>query len=124
MAIAGIAVLVFGLAFLRPLAKISGADADNIAYTCDYLQWIFLGAPFIMMANGFVHLFRSAGLIKEGTIGLILGNAVNMVLDYVFIAIFRWGTADAALATSLGFVCATVYYIFCMIFQVPPHLFP
>ena len=117
MAIAGIAVLVFGLAFLRPLAKISGADADNIAYTCDYLQWIFLGAPFIMMANGFVHLFRSAGLIKEGTIGLILGNAVNMVLDYVFIAIFRWGTADAALATSLGFVCATVYYIFCMIFE-------
>ena len=71
MAIAGIAVLVLGLVFLRPLAKISGADTDNIAYTCDYLKWIFLGAPFIMMANGFVHLFRSVGMIKEGTIGLI-----------------------------------------------------
>ena len=69
----------------------------------------------IMMANGFVHLFRSVGLIKEGTIGLVLGNAINMVLDYVFIAIFRWGTAGAALATSLGFACATVYYMFCMI---------
>ena len=106
MAIAGIAVLALGLAFLQPLAKISGADADNIAYTCDYLKWIFLGAPFIMMANGFVHLFRSVGLIKEGTIGLVLGNAINMVLDYVFIAIFRWGTAGAAVATSLGFACA------------------
>lgn len=115
MAIAGIAVLALGLAFLQPLAKISGADADNIAYTCDYLKWIFLGAPFIMMANGFVHLFRSVGLIKEGTIGLVLGNAINMVLDYVFIAIFRWGTGGAALATSLGFACATVYYMFCMI---------
>ncbi len=115
MAIAGIITLVLGLAFLQPLAKVSGADADNIAYTCDYLKWIFAGAPFIMLANGFVHLFRSVGLIKEGTIGLILGNVINMVLDYVFIAILGWGTAGAALATSLGFVCATIYYIVCMI---------
>ena len=115
MVTAGILTLILGLAFLQPLAEISGADADNLAYTCDYLKWIFLGAPFIMMANGFVHLFRLVGLIKEGTIGLVLGNAINMVLDYVFIAIFRWGTAGAALATSLGFACATVYYMFCMI---------
>ena len=115
MAIAGIITLVLGLIFLQPLAKISGADADNIAYTCDYLKWIFAGAPFIMLANGFVHLFRSAGLIKESTIGLVLGNAVNMVLDYIFIAILGWATAGAALATSLGFVCATAYYILCMI---------
>lgn len=115
MATAGIITLVLGLIFLQPLAKISGADADNIAYTCDYLKWIFAGAPFIMLANGFVHLFRSAGLIKESTIGLVLGNAVNMVFDYIFIAILGWATAGAALATSLGFVCATAYYILCMI---------
>lgn len=117
MAIAGMLTLVLGLVFLQPLAKISGADADNIAYTCDYLKWIFAGAPFIMLANGFVHLFRSVGLIKEGTVGLVLGNVINMGLDYVFIAILGWGTAGAALATSLGFVCATVYYVVCMIRQ-------
>ncbi len=115
MVIAGIATLALGLAFLQPLAKISGADADNIVYTCDYLKWIFIGAPFIMLANGFVHLFRSVGLIKESTVGLVLGNVINMVLDYVFIAILGWETAGAALATSLGFVCATIYYIICMI---------
>ena len=115
MAVAGMITLVLGLAFLQPMAEISGADPDNIAYTCDYLKWIFMGAPFIMLANGFVHLFRSAGLIKEGTIGLALGNAVNMALDYVFIAVLNWGTAGAALATSLGFVCASVYYMACMI---------
>ena len=115
MAIAGVLTLILGLAFLQPLAKISGADADNMAYTCDYLTWIFAGAPFIMLANGFVHLFRSVGLIKEGTVGLVLGNVINMILDYVFIAILGWGTAGAALATSLGFVCATIYYIICMI---------
>ena len=117
MVTAGILTLILGLAFLQPLAEISGADADNLAYTCDYLKWIFIGAPFIMLANGFVHLFRSVGLIKESTFGLVLGNVINIVLDYVFIAILGWGTAGAALATSLGFVFATIYYIFCMIQQ-------
>ncbi len=115
MATAGIMTLVLGLVFLRPLAIVSGADADNLADTCDYLKWIFLGAPFIMLANGFVHLFRSVGLIKESAVGRVLGNAINIILDYVFISIFGWGTAGAALATSLGFVCATIYYILCMI---------
>ena len=115
MVIAGAATLIAGLVFLQPLARISGADADNMAYTCDYLKWIFAGAPFIMLANGFVHLFRSVGLIKQSTIGLVLGNVINMILDYVFIAILGWGTAGAALATSLGFVCASIYYIICMI---------
>lgn len=115
MAAAGAVTLVLGLVFLQPLAEGSGADADNIVNTCDYLKWIFAGAPFIMLANGFVHLFRSVSLIKESTIGLVLGNAVNMVLDYIFIAILGRGTAGAALATSLGFVCATVYYIVCMV---------
>ena len=115
MTIAGIVTFALGLALMRPLAGIAGADAENFSYTCDYLKWIFIGAPFIMLANGFVHLFRSAGLIKEGTIGLVLGNVLNMVLDYVFIAILGWGTAGAALATSLGFFCAVIYYIVCMI---------
>ncbi|MCI8514174.1 MAG: MATE family efflux transporter [Lachnospiraceae bacterium] len=115
MVIAVIITLVSGLALLQPLAEVSGADADNMAYTCDYLKWIFMGAPFIILANGFVHLFRSVGLIKESTIGLVLGNIINMVLDYVFIAVLGWGTAGAALATSLGFVCATIYYIICML---------
>lgn len=115
MAVSGAVTLILGLILLQPLAKLSGADADNMIYTCDYLRWIFAGAPFIMLSNGFVHLFRSVGLIKEGTIGLMLGNGINMVLDYVFIAVLQWGTAGAALATSLGFVCATVYYLACMV---------
>lgn len=115
MAAAGILTLLAGLLLLRPFAVLSEADAENIAYTCSYLQWIFLGAPFIILANGFVHLFRSVGLIKESTVGLVLGNAINMIFDYVFIAVLDWKTAGAALATSLGFACATIYYLLCML---------
>ena len=83
MAIAGIVILLAGFLFMEPIARISGADAENMAYTCDYLKYIFIGAPFIILSNGLVHLFRSLGFIKESTIGLALGNSVNIIFDFV-----------------------------------------
>lgn len=114
---AGVITMLLGLLLIQPLAQLTGADADNIVYTCDYLKWILIGAPFIMTANGFVHLFRSVGLIKQSTIGLVIGNVINMILDYIFIELLKWGCTGAALATSLGFLCATVYYMLCMIHE-------
>lgn len=111
---AGLITLALGLVLLKPITNMVGADAENMNYTLDYLKYIFLGAPFIMLANGFVHIFRSAGLIKQSTVGLILGNAVNIILDSIFIVIMGMGTAGAALATSIGFLCATFYYFVCM----------
>ena len=115
MAIAGVAILLAGMVFIEPVARLSGADAENMAYTCDYLKYIFLGAPFIIISNGAVHLFRSIGFIKESTIGLALGNSINIVFDFIFIVMWSWGTAGAALATSFGFFCSTVYYLICLV---------
>ena len=115
MTLAGIIILLVGIFFMAPIAKISGANAENITYTYDYLKYIFLGAPFIILSNGLVHLFRSVGFIKESTIGLALGNSVNIVFDFVFIVLLNWGTAGAALATSFGFFCSTIYYLVIMI---------
>lgn len=115
MALSGILILLTGLLFMESIASLSGADAENMAYTNDYLKYIFLGAPFIIISNGLVHLFRSIGFIKESTIGLSLGNLINIVLDFVFIVLLNWGTAGAALATSFGFFCSTIYYLVCMI---------
>ena len=117
MVFAGVFTAVLGLVFLVPVAKLAGADTENIGYTLDYLHYLFLGTPFIMLSNGFVHLFRSAGFIRESTVGLILGNGVNIVLDYVFIILLGWGAAGAAAATTLGFVCSSIYYFTCIIGQ-------
>ncbi len=117
MALSGILVLVLGLLFIQPMASLLGADGENRSYTCDYLRWIFLGAPAIMLSNGLVHSFRSVGLIKEATIGLALGNAVNVVLDWIFIVLLAMGTKGAAMATSIGFICAAVYYFSCLLVQ-------
>ena len=117
MVIAGVLTTALGLLFLPKIALLAGADAENLGYTCDYLLYIFLGAPFIMLSNGLIHLFRSAGLIRQSTVGLMLGNGVNIILDYIFIIPLGWGAAGAAAATSLGFFCSTLYYLGCMVVQ-------
>ena len=115
MAIAGIGVMIIGLLFINQIANVIGADAENFEYTCDYLRWIFMGTPAIMLANGLVHAFRSIGLIKEAAIGLALGNGVNIVFDWVLIVLLNMGTKGAAIATSFG--CASIYYIICLMIQ-------
>lgn len=115
MALSGIIILLAGILFMEPIARRSGASAENMAYTNDYLKYIFLGAPFIILSNGLVHLFRSIGFIKESTVGLAFGNSINIIFDFVFIVLLNWGTAGAALATSFGFFCSTIYYLACLI---------
>ena len=117
MAIAGICVMIIGLLFINQIANIIGADEENFEYTCDYLRWILIGAPAIMLSNGLVHSFRSIGLIKEATIGLAIGNGVNIVFDWILIVLLKMGTKGAAIATSFGFVCAAVYYVICLMIQ-------
>lgn len=101
MAFAGIIILIIGVLLMNPIAKISGADSENMVYTCDYLKYIFLGAPFIILSNGAVHLFRSLGFIKESTIGLALGNSVNIIFDFIFIVLLGWGTAGGVVYTAI-----------------------
>ena len=114
MAVSGALILVLGCLFMNQIAGIAGADEENLLYTNEYLRWIFIGAPVIILSNGMVHLFRSAGLIKEATIGIVIGNGVNILLDWVFIVLMGKGTAGAALATSVGFLCSMLYYFACI----------
>ncbi|OON85970.1 hypothetical protein BXO88_10105 [Oribacterium sp. C9] len=115
MAVSGTFILVLGCMCIKQVASFAGADDENVQFTYDYLKWIFIGAPVIILSNGMVHIFRSGGLIKEATIGIVIGNGVNIVLDWVFIVLMGKGTAGAALATSIGFLCSTVYYSICMV---------
>ena len=117
MIISGIITLIAGIVFSAPIADLLGADDINRAYTIEYLRGIFIGAPFIIFANGATNIFRSVMLINQSTIGIALGNGINIILDYVFICVLRMGTFGAALATSIGFTAASVYYIICILHE-------
>lgn len=105
---AGFAILLF----MDPLLVILGSRSETFQYAKDYLFYIAVGAPFIMLANTFGHAVRGEGASKASMTGGMIGTIVNIILDPVFILVFHMGTAGAAIATVLGNVFGCVYYLY------------
>lgn len=106
--IAGTAILLF----MDPLLAILGSRSETYPYSKDYLYYIAIGAPFILLANTFGHAVRGEGASRASMTGGMIGTIVNIILDPVFILTFHLGTAGAAIATVLGNVFACVYYLY------------
>lgn len=100
------------LLFMDPLLSLLGSNEATYQFSKDYLYYIALGAPFILLANTFGHAVRGEGASQASMIGGMLGTIVNIILDPVFILYFQMGTAGAAIATVLGNVFSCIYYIY------------
>lgn len=106
--ISGIAIAVLGIVFIKPLLTFLGATEDIYQYCHDYAFCIFLLFPVSMASIVFQVFFITAGKSTLGMVANIMSGIANVILDYVFIKYFEWGTAGAALATSMGFAITTV----------------
>lgn len=106
--IVGFAILLF----MEPLLMILGSRSETYQYSKEYLFYIAVGAPFILLANTFGHAVRGEGASKASMIGGMIGTIVNIILDPIFILVFHMGTAGAAIATVLGNVFGCAYYIY------------
>ena len=112
----GIAVaFLYGVAvlLLEPvLFPVLGAKAETWEYLRQYVFWtIGIGAVPTVMNAEFAHLIRSEGYSKQAGFGVALGGVLNIVLDPLFIFVFRLNIAGAAIATMLSNVIAMLYFI-------------
>ena len=104
--IVGIFFAVILLIFSKPILQIFGANNQTYDLAYGYLFHISYGAPFIIWsAASFV--VRSEGASKEAMIGTI----VNIVLDPIMIIGLHMGAAGAAIATTIGNILASLYYV-------------
>lgn len=95
-------IMVAGSLVSRPLMTLLGTPADVYEGACDYLVIIFLGIIGVAYYNIIAGILRGLGDSVYPLIFLIVACAVNVVLDIVFVAAFRWGVAGAAVATVLS----------------------
>lgn len=98
--IVGIIIAVFGCLFIRPVTALLGASgslADNCVL---YGRILFLSLTPFMLQNVFQSFFVTAEKPKLGLYVTIAAGLANMVLDFLFIVVFKWGLAGAAVATA------------------------
>ena len=115
----GFLFLTFVLIFLTPISLALGADSATLSHTCGYLRIIALGAPVILFNNVFANIIRADGAAKESMIANGLGTLSNIALDALFIFVFSWDVAGAALATVLGNAISCCYLLFYILKKQP-----
>ena len=99
------------LCFSSPLLRFLGTQPEMRDDTATYLRVLALGTVFMISSHTLSALIRSEGAVREGLRGYMAGTVTNIVLDPLFILVFRWGVAGAAVATVLGNVVSTLLYM-------------
>lgn len=97
------AVLVLaGIFFSGAITELLGADAEVFDMTKIYLKTLLICSPFFMLNNIVICFVRNDGNPKLATTGMIVGSFSNVLLDWVFIFVTKWGMFGAVFATCLS----------------------
>lgn len=105
------------LIFAEPILTAFGGkvNAETFALSKEYFFWITLGIPFYMFGQAMNPIIRADGSPKFAMVSTLVGAAINIVLDPIFIFVFKWGMMGAAIATVVGQVATAVlaiWYLF------------
>ena len=110
----GAIVAAVGIACLRPVASLLGAEGQLLEDCVSYGRIILLALPFLMLQFEFQSFFITAEKPQLGLASTVIAGITNMVLDALLTAIFPLGLVGAAIATAtsqfLGGVLPLVYF--------------
>lgn len=113
--ILGILLSVIGFVFLRPISHLLGATEAMLDDCVIYGRITLIFNTFFMLQNVFQTFLTTAEKPKLGLAATMAAGVTNMALDALFIAVFRWGVAGAALATGLsqcvGGILPLIYFL-------------
>ena len=117
--IVGVIFCLVLVIFTKPLLMIFGANAETYNFAKGYVFHISYGAPFIIWSAAASFVVRAEGSSKEAMIGSMIGTIANIVLDPIFISGVGLGAAGAAIATTIGNILASLYYVFYFVKKSP-----
>jgi putative MATE family efflux protein len=97
------AVLAAAVAALAPrLVELMGADGEAADYAVSYLRIVAFGLPSAFVALGAQGYLRGVADLRRPLVILAAGNAVNVVLNVLFVYGLDWGIEGSAAATAVG----------------------
>ncbi len=104
-------IMTVGLVWLDPILYFFGATDQTAPYAREFMYIILAGTPISYVFLGLNNLMRATGYPRKAMISALLSVAVNVVAAPIFIFVFEWGIAGAALATILGQLAAFVWVL-------------
>lgn len=113
--IAGLILTIIGFIFIKPIATLLGAEGDILNYSVTYGRTLLIALIAFLLQNCFQSFLVVAEKPKMGLLISICAGITNMVLDFLFIYVFKMGVFGAAFATGIsqvvGGIIPLVYFI-------------
>ena len=94
--------LSFNYIFMDDILMLFGATDDTISYAREYLYIVLPGMFFTTLTFNLTGLIRASGYPMKSMFILAGGAILNVILDPIFIFVFKWGIAGAAWATTIS----------------------
>lgn len=104
----GILLAATGLIFLKPILTLFGATETTMPYAIDYTSIVLMGIPFSVISIALSNMARTDGHPRMSMYGILIGAALNTVLDPIYIFVLDWGVKGAAIATITAQFVSTV----------------
>lgn len=104
----GILLAATGLIFLKPILTLFGATETTMPYAIDYTSIVLMGVPFSVISIALSNMARTDGHPRMSMYGILIGAALNTVLDPIYIFVLGWGVKGAAIATVTAQFVSTV----------------
>ena len=96
---------VIGIATMVPTAQLlAQGKQELVGMVVDYLLPLWVLTPLVAVVNQTAAYARTDSLRKLATALPIVANIINLICDYIYMAIFGWGVAGAGWATVTGYV--------------------
>lgn len=108
----GVILMIITEVFLHPILSLCGAEGGTVEeYAAVYVRITAIGFPFMILTTGGGHIIRADGSPQMTMICNVAGAVINVILDALFILVFNWGMAGAALATIIGQIISAIIVI-------------
>ena len=101
-ALSAMLFLILGQLVAKPILLLLNTPVEILDGSLLYLRIMFLGIPVVMAYNLLATILRSLGDGQTPLQAMIVAAISNIVLDLLFVLLFRWGIAGAAIATLIA----------------------
>lgn len=89
-----------------------GATEQTLPYAREYLQIVLVGNVFISLCYSFNNMMRASGYPKKAMYTMLIGAVLNIILDPIFIFVFKLGIAGVAWATVISMFVGMLFVMY------------
>ncbi len=100
--VAGVVATVVGVLLVPQLLVWMKTPAEVLPHSLAYFRIYFGGVSTVILYNTCMSIMRAVGDSLRPLYYLAISSVTNVVLDLVFVAVFHWGVAGAAIATVIA----------------------